>query len=47
MDQIKVLQGNDWIRECEGVWGSMIVLAAKPCQEHVIDTKDVILRMCE
>ena len=46
MDQIKALQGNDRTRECEGAWGSMIVLTAKPHQEEVIDITDFIWRMC-
>ena len=35
MGQIKMLLSNDWIRECEGAWGSQIILAAKTHQEHV------------
>jgi len=31
---------------CFGPWGSSIVLAAKPHQEHVIDIKDFVWRMC-
>ena len=42
MDQISSLLANDWIEECGGAWGSMIVLAAKPHQEHIDDIKKFI-----
>ena len=46
MKSIMSLLKNDWIEECFGPWGSSIVLAAKPHQEHVIDIKDFVWRMC-
>ena len=46
MAQIEELLQNEWIRECEGPWGSIIVLAAKPHQEHVTDINDFVWRMC-
>ena len=46
MDSIETLKHNDWIEPCEGPWGSMIVLAPKPHQEHITDIKDFIWRMC-
>jgi len=46
MKCIRALLGNDWIELCYGTWGSAIVLAAKPHQEHVVDIKDFIWRMC-
>jgi hypothetical protein len=46
MAHIKVLLHNGWIRLCGGPWGSSIVLAAKPHQEHITDIKDFIWRMC-
>ena len=46
MEQIDSLLANDWIEECGGVWGSMIVLAAKPHQEHIKDIKKFVWRMC-
>ena len=46
MEQIKALLANKWIRKCGGPWGSLIVLAAKPHQEHVIDIDDFVWRMC-
>jgi len=46
MEQIKLLLANDWIEKCGGAWGSMIVLAAKPHQEHVDDISLFIWRMC-
>jgi hypothetical protein len=46
MDQIDSLLHNDWIDECGGPWGSLIVLAPKPHQEHITDIKDFVWRMC-
>jgi hypothetical protein len=46
MDHIRSLLHNDWIEECGGAWGSLIVLAAKPHQEHIDDIADFIWRMC-
>ena len=43
---IRVLQGNDWIEQCEGGWGSPIVLAPKPRQESIHDIDDFVWRMC-
>jgi hypothetical protein len=46
MKQVKSLLDNDWIYECEGPWGSLIVLAPKPHQEHIDDINKFIWRMC-
>ena len=46
MNNIQTLLDNNWIKECGGPWGSMIVLAPKPHQEHVTDIKDFVWRMC-
>ena len=46
MKQINDLLKNNWIEECGGSWGSMIVLAAKPHQEHVHDIRQFVWRMC-
>ena len=46
MTQIKALLDNDWIEEIQGPWGSIIVLAPKPHQEHIEDIEDFIWRMC-
>ena len=46
MQQILSLEKNNWIEEEFGPWGARIVLAAKPHQEHVLDIKDFIWRMC-
>ena len=46
MENIKTLLHNSWIEECGGPWGSMIVLAPKPHQEHVTDINDFVWRMC-
>ena len=45
-DQIEALNNNKWIRDCKGVWGSMILLAPKPHQEDVVNMKDVVWRRC-
>ena len=46
MTHIQALLDNNWIEECEGPWGSLIVLAPKPHQEHVTDINDFVWRMC-
>jgi len=46
MEQVNQLLHNKWIEECEGPWGSMIVLAQKPHQEHITNINDFIWRMC-
>ena len=46
MKHIHALLANDWIEQCGGPWGSRIVLAAKPHQEHVDDIKEFVWRMC-
>ena len=39
MEQISSLLDNSWISKCEGSWGSQIVLAIKPHQEHIDNIK--------
>ena len=46
LEQIKALLANGWIEDCEGPWGSMIVLAPKPHQEACTDINKLIWRMC-
>ena len=46
MKQVKTLIGNNWIERCEGPWGSSIVLAAKPHQEHILNIDDFIWYIC-
>ena len=46
MEQISSLLTNDWIEKCGGAWGSMIVLASKPNQEHIGDIKKCVWQMC-
>ena len=46
MDNIGDLMGNDWTEECKVPWGSKIVHLEKPCQEHIENIKDFVLRMC-
>ena len=38
MEQVKALLINVCIEKCGGPWGSSIVLAAKPYQEHTVCT---------
>lgn len=47
MDNIKVLLTWDHVYHCtEGGWGSPVVLAPKPHQEHIFNIDDFIWRMC-
>ena len=46
MEQVSQLISNKWIRKCGGPWGSMIVLAQKPHQEHITAIEDFVWRMC-
>lgn len=46
MEHITALLNSNWIEECGGQWGSIIVLAPKPHQEHIINIKDFVWRMC-
>ena len=46
MSNIDALLHNEWITECAGPWGSMIVLAQKPHQENIHKIADFIWRMC-
>ena len=46
MEQISSLIANDWIDECGGAWGSMIILAVKSHQEHINDMNKFVWRMC-
>ena len=47
LKQVNVLLANEWITPCpHGGWGSPIVLAPKPHQEHVTDVDDLVWRMC-
>ena len=42
MAQIVQLLNNGLIEKCVGPWGSMIVLAQKPRQDHVTNIDDFI-----
>ena len=46
MEQIHDLLKNDWIEKCAGPWGSQIVLAPKPHQEHISKIDNFIWRRC-
>ena len=46
LSQITTLISNKWIRKCGGTWGSLVVLAAKPHREYVIDIDNFKWRMC-
>ena len=37
---IHILETNDWICDCEGPWGSLILLTPKPHQEECTDIND-------
>ena len=40
-----ILETNNWICDCEGPWGSLILLAPKPHQEECTDINDFIWRL--
>ena len=46
MEHITALLTCNWIEECGGPWGSLIVLAPKPHQEHITSINDFVWRMC-
>jgi hypothetical protein len=46
MEHVDTLLANCMIRECKGPWGSKLLLAPKPHQEHVTDIKKFIWRCC-
>ena len=46
LEHVEALLENDWIERCEGPWGSSVVLAAKPHQEHIKDIDNFVWRMC-
>ena len=47
MKQVKVLLANGLISKCtRGGWGSPVVLAPKPHQEHINEVEMLIWRMC-
>ena len=46
LEQVRQLLMNGWIEKCERPWGSMVVLAQKPHQEHVTDIMKFVWRMC-
>ena len=43
---IQILEANDWICDCEGPWGSLILLALKPYQEACTNIIDFLWRLC-
>ena len=47
MKHIQKLLDMGWIKECTtGGWCSPMVLAPKPHQEHVMEIKDFVWKMC-
>ena len=43
---IQILEANDWICDCEGHWGSLILLAPKRHQESCNNINDFVWRLC-
>ena len=43
---IHILESNDWICDCEGNLGFLILLALKPHQVEYTDINDFILHLC-
>ena len=46
MEQFQQLFASGWDKQCKVPWSSLIVLAAKPHQEHVTNINRFIWRMC-
>ena len=46
LEHVKALLNNDCIEICKRMWGSSVVLATKPHQEHIKDTDNFVWRMC-
>ena len=44
---IKVLEDDNWICDCVGPWGSLMLLVSKPHQEGCKDSKEFIWRLCD
>ena len=42
---IHILETNDWICDCEGPWGSLILLTPKSYQEGCTDINDFLWRL--
>ena len=43
---IQILEDNVWICDCEGDWGSLLILASKSHQEGCTDINDFVWRLC-
>ena len=43
---IQILEDNDWIYDCEGSWGSLLLLAPKLHQEGCTDINDCVWHLC-
>ena len=46
MSKIEDLLSNEYIEECGGPWGSMIVLSQKSHKEYINNIHDFVWRMC-
>ena len=44
--QISDLEHNNWIRDCTGPWGALLLLAAKPHQESCTNIDEFVWRLC-
>ena len=44
--QISDLENNNWIRDCTGPWGALLLLAAKPHQESCTNIDEFVWRLC-
>ena len=47
MEQVHQLLSNRWSKQCKGPWGSLIVILAKPHQQHVTNINNLIWRICD
>ena len=46
MNQVSQLINNEWIKRCEELWGSMIVLSKKIHQDHITSIDKLFCCMC-
>jgi hypothetical protein len=46
IEHLEALKANGWTRKCFGAWGSSIIFAAKPHQQHVMSIEEFIWRSC-
>ena len=43
---IQIFEDSDWIFDCEGAWGFLLLLVPKPHQEECTDISDFVWHLC-